>query len=64
MPNSGITDKRSCDVTVLLLDRHKLKPKHAPTAEASSITTPELHLHRDANGERGTITQRLQTGLS
>lgn len=51
-------------MTVLLLDRQKLKPNRALAAEASSVTTPELHLHRDANGERGTITQRLQTGLS
>lgn len=64
VPNSGVTEKRSCDATVLLLDRHKLKPKRALAAAASSVTTPELDPHRDANGERGTITQRPQTGLS
>lgn len=64
MPDSGITEKRSCDVAVLLLDRHKLKPKCALAAEASSVATPGLHLHPDANSKKGTITQRLQTGLS
>lgn len=51
-------------MTVVLLDRPKLKPKRALAAEASSITTPELHLHHDADGKRGTIARRLQTGLS